>query len=76
MLTALSTAREPKAADICGTNISTACRQRYDVLKSLYDAGSTQYDNAETDARDRTNSIIFNAFIFCQVPSTMVSISG
>ena len=76
MLTVLSTATEPKAAELCGTNISTVCHQRYDVLKSLYDAGSTQYDDAETDARDRTNSIIFNAFIFCQVPAAHVSISG
>ena len=67
MLTAVATAREPNIASICGASISAACRERYNVLKSLYDAGNTQFQNAETDARDRTNSIIFNAFIFCQV---------
>jgi len=67
MLTAVATAREPNLASTCGASVSAACRARYNVLKSLYNAGNTQFENAETDARDRTNSIIFNAFIFCQV---------
>jgi len=72
MLTAVATAREPNLAAICGASVSAACRDRYNVLKSLYNAGNTQFMNAETDARDRTNSIIFNAFIFCQVRLIML----
>ena len=72
MLTAVATAREPNLSAICGASVSAACRDRYNVLKSLYNAGNTQFTNAETDARDRTNSIIFNAFIFCQVRLIML----
>ena len=72
MLTAVATAREPNLAAICGASVSAACRDRYNVLKSLYNAGNTQFMNAETDARDRTNSIIFNAFIFCQVRALLL----
>lgn len=42
--------------------------QRYDVIYGVYDKMKKGWSKALTDAQVDTDSLIFNTFIFCQVP--------
>jgi hypothetical protein len=62
----------PSKSKLCGDAPTTACTQRQKLLKDLHSQADKQWDNVETDGQKRTNSVIFNVFIWCQVSCYLV----
>jgi hypothetical protein len=63
----------PSKSKLCGDAPTTACIQRQKLLKDLHSQAEKQWGNVETDGQKRTNSVIFNVFIWCQVRLCMLS---
>ena len=53
----------------CTTDASSSNNcQRYQEFQALYSRGSTQHNRDVSSAQERANSVVFNLFIFLQVP--------